>query len=392
VSSDVHQITNQEKGVRSALRDALPAAVLYALVTVLVGALLGRLFPPVDTLRWMVLSTVTLALILWRLFQSLPENYHPSTGVVYPSLGLANHTSLLRGVLLAWLAGFLFSPQPEGWPGWVPAVLYTTAIFLDGLDGLLARITHQVSKLGQRMDIELDGLGVLAASALGIGWGRLPPWYALVALAYYVFTLGKWLRLKRGLEVYPLPPSPIRRLLAGAQMGVISAVLWPVVPSALTTFAATVAMIPFLIGFTRDWLAVSGRLDVSSAAYQLTAGRLTTAAEKWFPVPARLAVLLVFVLNWLQSGQPALFEGQAPLSTAWLTVLGALVFAGVVGRATGPLLAIFVSLAVTRWGVPTPSSLILIGCGLVLLLLGSGEMSVWQPEEALLRMDTGGKR
>lgn len=386
VSSGIHKLTGQEKSAWSASRDAVLVAVLYTLATVVLGVLLLRLWPPVYVLRWMVLSNAVLMVILWRLLRALPENYHPSTQVIYHSLGLANHASLLRGVLLAWLAGFLFSPWPEGRLGWVPAVLYTLAIILDGLDGLLARLTRQVSKLGQRLDIELDGLGILVASMLAMGWGQLPPWYALVALAYYAFTLGQWLRRRRGLAVYPLSPSSIRRPMAGIQMGFISAVLWPILPPALTTVAATLVMMPFLAGFMRDWLVVSGWLDANSSWYQIWSRRLTIIVMHWLPVPARLVVLGVFVLNLLQTGQLALFERQPMLGAAWLAVLGMLVFAGVMGRLTGVLLALSVSLAAVRWGSITPSSLILLSCGLMLLLLGSGQLSAWQPEESLLQM------
>jgi hypothetical protein len=179
--------------------------------------------------------------------------------------------------------------------------------------------------------------------------------------------------------------------MAGIQMGFISAILWPILPPALTIVAASVVMAPFLAGFLRDWLVVSGQLDMGSTTYQVWARRLTTVTGQWLPVTARVAVLTVFVLNFLQTGQLALFERQSLAGVVWLIVLGALVITGVLGRTTGTLLAISVGLAATRWGPPTPFSLILIICGLVLLLLGSGGLSVWLPEERLLRMRNGGE-
>lgn len=386
VSSGVRELDNQEKRSWPVFREAVLVAALYTLATALLGVQLVRLWQPDYALAWTVLSAGALAAVLWLLFRALPDNYQPSTQVFYPSLGPANHASLLRGVLLAWLAGFLLLPRSVGWPGWAPAALYTTAIILDGLDGLLARLTRHVSKLGQRLDIGLDGMGVLVASALGIAWGQLPPWYVLVPLAYYAFISGQWLRRKLGLALHPLPPSSTRRAMAGIQMGFLSAILWPVLPPALTTVAATVVMIPFLAGFLRDWLVVSGPLDAGFPP----AERLTAAVERWLPVPVRLAVLLVFLLNLLQTGRLALFEGQSMPGVAWVTLLGTLVIAGVLGRTAGTLLAISVSLAAARWGI-APPGLMLIICGLVLLLLGSGNLSVWQPEEALLRMRHGGE-
>jgi CDP-diacylglycerol--glycerol-3-phosphate 3-phosphatidyltransferase len=325
-----------------------------------------------------------LAVVLWRLFRFLPENVHVSNPIVYPSLGPANHVTLARGVLLMWLAGFVFLPRPASWLGYAPAVLYTTAILLDGLDGLLARLTRRITKLGQRLDIELDGLGILAASALGIVWGQLPAWYSLVSLAYYAFTLVQWLRRRLGLTVYPLPPIADRRLMAGIQMGFVSAVLWPVLPPVLVTLAAALIAVPFLAGFVRDGLFMSGVLNVNSPSYRTWAGRLTVVVQRWLPVPVRLAVVTVFVLNFLQTGHLAFYEQQPLAGVVWLALLGVLVGAGIAGRTAGMLLAIFISLAAVRWGV-TQLSLILMACGLTLLLFGSGALSVWQPEEILLQ-------
>jgi CDP-diacylglycerol--glycerol-3-phosphate 3-phosphatidyltransferase len=390
VSSGIGELTHQERHTWSATREVAPVAVLYTLATALLGVLLGRFLEPIYVLRWTLISTVLLAAVLWRLFRFLPENYHVSTQVIYHSLGPANHVTLLRGVLLVWLAGFVFLTRPASWLGYVPAILYTTAIFLDGLDGLLARLTRRITKLGQRLDIELDGLGILAASALGIVWSQLPVWYVLVALAYYAFTLGLWLRRRLGLAVHPLPPIANRRLMAGIQMGFVSAILWPVLPPVLTTLAAALIAVPFLAGFVRDWLFTSGVLDVNSPSYQAWSGRLTAVVQRWLPVPVRLAVLVVFVLNFLQTGHLAFFEQQPLAGAAWLALLGMLVGAGIAGRTAGMLLAIFISLAAARWGV-TQLSLILMGCGLTLLLFGSGALSVWQPDETLLQRRARGQ-
>jgi CDP-diacylglycerol--glycerol-3-phosphate 3-phosphatidyltransferase len=360
---------------------------VYLLATALLGVLLVRLVDPGFGLRWAALAALALLFVLSFLFRALPQNRHPSTQVMYPTLGLANQASLLRGVLLAWLAGFLFSPRPEGWLGWLPGLLYTAAIVIDYLDGLLARLTRRTSLLGQRLDTELDALGILVAPALGMWWGQLPPWYVLVALAYYAFMAGRWLRRKRGLPVRPLPPSSARRAMAGIQMGFISAALWPVLPPALTVPAATLVMLPFVAGFLRDWLAVSGW---DGAAAPAGGARLIELAQKWLPLPLRLAAAAVMLLNVVQTGRLALYEAQPPLSAAWLALLALLVLAGAMGRTAATLLAIFAGIAAARWGV-SPASAALIACGLSLMLLGSGALSLWRPEEAFLQTRYGGE-
>ena len=133
--------------------------------------------------------------------------------------------------------------------GWAAGGLYTGAILIDYMDGIAARLTQHPSHLGAWLDTNFDALGILIAPALGIWWGQLPPWYLLVALAYYLFIGGIWLRNRRRLHVYDLPPSAIRRPLAGIQMGFISAILWPVLAPPLTWWAATLVMIPFVAGF-----------------------------------------------------------------------------------------------------------------------------------------------
>ena len=49
--------------------------------------------------------------------------------------GPANILTLVRGMMIAILAGFLLAPKPTGIFGWLPALLYTLLASLDFLDG-----------------------------------------------------------------------------------------------------------------------------------------------------------------------------------------------------------------------------------------------------------------
>ncbi len=169
--------------------------------------------------QWLFQASLGLLYLLWVLWRGLEHNYRVGESHLLPGLGIANITTLLRGVLIASLLGFLLLPWPPGWLAWIPAGLYTLAVLADFLDGFLARITQRVTRLGEILDMSFDGLGVLAASLLAIQYNQVPAWYLLVALARYLFLAGIWLRRRRGLPVHELQPSVRRRAFAGVQMG-----------------------------------------------------------------------------------------------------------------------------------------------------------------------------
>ncbi len=218
-------------------------------------------------LMWLPL-TLLVWLYVWRQCQQRLHLNHPADShVLYASLGHGNCVTLLRGLLIAVTAGFLLPalllPLPTALL-YVPAVAYTAAAIGDALDGVLARRQQQVSKLGAELDTTLDALGLLVAPLLGVITGKLHVSYLLVSIAYYLFVWGlRWRRLHNK-AVYPLPPSQLRRQLAGWQMGLVATALWPPIPGGVTQVLGVLFMIPLLTGFWRDWLSVSGRRGTSS--------------------------------------------------------------------------------------------------------------------------------
>ena len=143
-----------------------------------------------------------------------------SVQAVLPTFGWGNRLTLFRGLAISMVAGFLFSPWPNGWLAWLPMLLYTTADIADYLDGYLARITNHATALGERLDMEYDGLGMLIVSLLAVWYGQLPWWYLILGFARYLFVFGLWVRARRGLPSYDLPPSVHRRVFAGLPDGV----------------------------------------------------------------------------------------------------------------------------------------------------------------------------
>ena len=169
----------------------------------------------------------------------------------------ATAVTLARGAALAVFAGFLSIGLPPGRAMWLPAVLFAIAAGLDTVDGAIARATDSVSELGGRLDTEMDGLTVLFGTALIVAADLVPTVFLLVGLARYLFVFGCWLRRRRGRPISDLPPSQLRRVLGGLAMATIWLALLPVTGPSVTRPVAVVVLIPFVLNFSRDWLAVS---------------------------------------------------------------------------------------------------------------------------------------
>ena len=236
-------------------------SVAYSLSLGLGYMLLRAVWQPAAAQRWVLLAGCVLMTELWFLRRWLSDNYRHQEQRLLPSLGVGNLLTILRGLLVGLLAGFLFSVWPPGWLAYLPAGLYSLAAVGDSLDGYVSRKTHYTTQLGKRLDMEVDALGMLIATALAVQYHQLPVWYLCLGFAHYFFVLGQWWRRQRGKPVYNLPPYASRPIIGGCQVGFVSAVLWPVFSPPTTTFVGILFGIPTLLSFTRDWLAVSGHLE-----------------------------------------------------------------------------------------------------------------------------------
>lgn len=189
---------------------------------------------------------------LWKRYKRLPQltayNNHFS---------IADFVTLGRGFLVACVAGFLFFPEPAGWYKWLPGSLYILAVFADYADGYLARLHNSDSEFGAALDRNFDGLATLIGSLLALLYGHLPSWYLIVGLAFYVFSLAKWIIKVSEKEVNELPASNYRRIIGGSNALFIGLALTPVLPISWFVLPATLFTALILSSFFRDWRSIT---------------------------------------------------------------------------------------------------------------------------------------
>jgi CDP-diacylglycerol--glycerol-3-phosphate 3-phosphatidyltransferase len=235
------------------------------------------------------------------------------------------------------------------------------------------------------LDMSIDGLGVLVASLLALKYGQVPIWYIAVAFARPLFLAGIWLRRRLNLLVYDLPPSRSRRLFAGLQLGFLAVVLMPVFSPPVTYLGALIFGLPLLLGFVRDWLAVSGKLQVGALSSR------TRFLADGLPLTLRLAALvlnLALAVHWSASIE----RPDSLLAFMFLAnfVLGSLVILGVMPRIASIFALVDVGfiLMITSF---TPQLVMLAVDYSILLYIGSGSLSLWPIDDRLFRTPVGGK-
>ena len=350
---------------------------------------------PFDWTRF-VLPLLPLIYVLVVLRSGLPLNHRPGETRVLAHLGWANGITVVRGVLVSALACFWNWPATIPFSirhsfAWLPGVIYIAAALLDLVDGKVARRTDHVTRLGERLDTLFDALGLLTAVLAGIALNQLPLPYLAVALAYYVFSAGIRIRRRTGRMVIPLKPRPAARLIAGFNMGFVGTALLPIYRPPATTIGAMVFMVPLLAGFFRDWLAVSGRIKTGALPPSPWEEKWQCLFTKWLPVVLRV-VLLLSSLAALEK-TAAYFSGNAegpfcifgPIVRPIFLLSIVLVSLGVMGRLAALPILLLSGLWISRQG-SDPLWCLLMVAAAGLLITGSGNLSLWQPEEKYLAM------
>mgnify|MGYP000471041523 CR=1 FL=1 len=206
-------------------------------------------------IRWVSLAGIlTAAMAGFVVFHR--GNLRRPNGMRVHSIGLANALTLVRALVLGGVAGFVLV-DVDGVLSWGPALGYGTVVLLDGLDGAVARSVGMETRLGARLDMAVDTTGFLVGPLVAVMWGLLPAWYLTLSFARYAYRGGCVLFRWWGGEIGPLPPSRVRRPLSGLQMGFITGALVPIAPTHLVWTVAPVVLVPSLVVFARDWIAVT---------------------------------------------------------------------------------------------------------------------------------------
>ena len=316
---------------------------------------------------------------------NLSKNHRPDEpGNVLPNLGAGNYITLARTVAVIGLATLLplavhNNPGQSNLLGWLGGSLYLVISLADLLDGYAARRQQQVTELGKELDMETDAVGLLAASLIAIYLGRLPEIYLLVGLAYYFFKFGMWWRNRHGIPITILRQRPYGRIIAGCQMGLVALVFMPVFAPLYTHTAAVIFMIPLLVGFLRDWLVVSCRLatdDNQKSRLDLVWGR---GVKRIVSLLVRLVIAFCGVML-------IMVYDVTNIGLVWLTASSVcyfLIVVGCVGRCSALLLVLVLAYNQSPFGIDVLPILLFSGAA-VLVVIGSGPMSLWSPEDDIL--------
>lgn len=325
---------------------------------------------------WAIASLVFLGYAFYDLVNHLDLNVPASGGLPFPDLGWANRITLIRAGLLGGVLGLIFLFPLKESTGWLAGVLYALVAILDFVDGWLARITRRTSQLGERLDMHWDSLGVLTVSVLLVRMGQVPLPFILVGLARFLYVFAIQRRERRHLPLAPLPHNPYRRFMAGIQMGLMAVLLFPVFSPPVTSVVAWLWMIPFLTAFLRDGLYVTTILDATTDPL-LRWGIVKFLAHFVSPLSRLLTLLSGLVLMVFP---PVNFPLGEKFILAGLWVLVAL---GIVGRVAGIGWMVMAGLVLLSFPHHAGAWGALVG-GFGLLMLGTGKLSLWTPEEWLI--------
>lgn len=337
---------------------------------------------------WLGVNLVALGGVMALVRSLLPSNRRSSNETLLPDLGPGNQLTILRGVLIAHLPGYLLFPWIAGWQAWLPAMVSGAAQVGDFLDGYFARRSDRATRLGERLDIEFDGLGLMAATGLAVHYGQLPAAYFLtVGIARYVYLAAGWATRRSGRTPRALTPSTARRGLAGVVMELGVAALWPIAPPSMITLAGILAGAPLLAGFARDIAVQVGWLDPGWPLYRRARDAVVWGVTILLPPFLRLGLAIVLgpllAARWMASG--GLFP-PVPILAEILFLL--MILLGLAGRAGAAGLLVVLGLDLATSGL-SAEGVGAWGLAFAIYLAGTGPASIWSPELALVRQKAG---
>ena len=364
----------------SLIRETLVVGYLGLALLVVFTGFFSNIWPPQETLQWLMQSGLIWLLLIYRTTKLLDLNRPSKQQNHYPNLGWANRLTLIRGLLIAITGGFIFQNGLSDKILLIPALSYFFAAIIDRVDGYIARLTKHESLLGTALDIESDALGLLIAPLLAIRIGQIHWSYLSVSLAYYLFQLGLYSRSKNNKPVYQLPSNMSRRAVAGFQMGFLAVVLWPILAPPATIIAGIAFMIPLLIGFILDWFTISGRIKLDDPFTHKFLTNLSQAMQNVLLPTLRALIAILLCLSLLKINSfPFLSDNLNlinPVLLMSLLLSGTMILFGINGRFFAIILSCLLCWHFKTYNMETLDAVLLVSV-IWVMQFGTGKYSLW---------------
>ncbi len=324
-------------------------ALAFALAGLATFAALHLMWRPAHALDWGLPTSVALVYVLGYSRINLQYNRRSDNHPILPSLGVCNALTLVRGLLVGLLAGFVVLPLPDGVWAFFPGLLYTAAAVTDLADGALARARGESTRLGAKLDVEMDSFGILIAVLLAVQAGQLPEPFVALGGLYYAYRIGISLRQRMGFVIHPLPQSRMRKRIGGAWGIYLCIILYPVFAPPATTVAGAILGGLLLASFVRDTWIASG-LGRRYGSHQSIPDWLRKTGRVALRVAAALSALAIPVLHT----DPSVFRSAMPLEYVpefTVTLWGLLAIWFIAGVKSW--LPASVAIAATAWAMTT---------------------------------------
>jgi phosphatidylglycerophosphate synthase len=142
----------------------------------------------------------------------------------------------------------------DGGMAWTVLAIAIVSLCLDGVDGYFARRQGLVSAFGARFDMEVDSVFALLLAVLSWQSGKAGVWVLALGGMRYLFLAAAvffpWL-------MEPLPGRFSRKAICVIQIGILIALLAPVIDGPLSWTLAAIGTALLVYSFGRDvvWLS-----------------------------------------------------------------------------------------------------------------------------------------
>ncbi len=164
-------------------------------------------------------------------------------------LGLCNVATAARGAGICVLAGLILVPNAVAELGWPLVSLATLTLFLDGLDGWLARRSGLHSRFGARFDVESDVAFSIVLAVLLWQADKVGLWFVAIGFLRPAYLLASV--MLPALRI-PLPDAYWRKSMAAIQMSVQVALLTPFVLPPFSGIIAATLLLVMVLSFAVD--------------------------------------------------------------------------------------------------------------------------------------------